>query len=101
MFTTLLFLVACFDEVPGQTSAPTWSSVYGSCPEVGAVTAVSADDLGEPVSVFVEVQVAAGWVPLSAGADLSSPSAYRTEDGGLVIACPQSAFGWHVAWGAL
>lgn len=104
MFTTLLLLAACFEEGSsvGAVSTPTWHSVYGEC-TVGTILAVSAEDLGEPVSLLVEIERTSGWIPItySPWDDLSSPTIYRTEDGGLALACPQGSSGWHVAWGSL
>jgi hypothetical protein len=98
MFTLLLALLACDETATSATGSPAWSSVYGDC-GTGTQNIVTADDLGEPLAMLVEIEVPNGWVPLSLSLDnLSTPLLYRTAEGGLWLDCPEGSFGWHVSW---
>jgi hypothetical protein len=99
MFTLLLALLACDDQATGTSApGPAYSSVYGDCPETGRVVAVTAEDLGEPVAMYIEFESPNGWVPYGTTTDLNTANVVRTEETGLSLNCPSGSFGWHVSW---
>jgi hypothetical protein len=99
VFLPVLLLSACDENAPtGSGSGPTWNSVYGEC-AVGSQNIVSADDLGEPLTYFVEIETVHGWIPYSLSPDsFADASLHRDEDTGLWFDCPDGASGWHVSW---
>lgn len=105
MLTSILFLLACDDtDAPGPAGASSSlsaGSVYGACASASQ-NVVTAEELGEPVSILVEFETPNGWVPVGfepAPSITSAPTVRRTDEDGIWLECPDSGVsGWHVAW---